>query len=143
MNLIEFGDCREIMSRWESEGVRVQTCITSPPYFGLRDYGHEGQIGLEETVDDYVAAIVDVFKRVKSILADDGTLWLNLGDSYYNYRPGKGQSLVKQTVSNTDQHLTQNCARRGNKQAGLKEKDLIGTHWRVAFALQADGWYLR
>ena len=143
MNLIEFGDCREIMSRWESEGVRVQTCITSPPYFGLRDYGHEGQIGLEETVDDYVAAIVDVFKRVKSILADDGTLWLNLGDSYYNYRPGKGQSLVKQTVSNTDQDLPQNCARRGNKQAGLKEKDLIGIPWRVAFALQADGWYLR
>jgi DNA modification methylase len=143
MNLIEFGDCREIMSRWESEGVQVQTCITSPPYFGLRDYGHAGQIGLEETVDDYVAAIVDVFKRVKGILANDGTLWLNLGDSYYNYRPGKGQSLVKQTVSNTDQDLPQNCARRGNKQAGLKEKDLIGIPWRVAFALQADGWYLR
>jgi len=84
-----------------------------------------------------------VFKQVKDLLADDGTLWLNLGDSYYNYRPGKGQSLVKQTVSNTDQDLPQNCARRGNKQAGLKEKDLIGIPWRVAFALQADGWYLR
>jgi DNA modification methylase len=109
----------------------------------LRDYGHDGQIGLEETVDEYVAAIVDVFKHVKDLLADDGTLWLNLGDSYYNYRPGKGQSLVKQTVSNTDQDLPQNCARRGNKQAGLKEKDLIGIPWRVAFALQLDGWYLR
>jgi len=143
MNRIEFGDCRDIMKRWADEGVKVQTCVTSPPYFGLRDYGHDGQIGLEETVDEYVEAIVDVFKRVKDLLADDGTLWLNLGDSYYNYRPGKGQSLVKQTVSNTDQDLPQNCARRGNKQAGLKEKDLIGIPWRVAFALQADGWYLR
>jgi len=143
MNLIEFGDCREIMSKWIEDGVKVQTCITSPPYFGLRDYGHSGQIGLEETVDDYVAAIVEVFKHVKKLLADDGTLWLNLGDSYYNYRPGKGQSLVKQTVANTNQDLPQACARRGNKQAGLKEKDLIGIPWRVAFALQADGWYLR
>lgn len=143
MNRIEFGDCREIMKRWAYEGIKVQTCITSPPYFGLRDYGHEGQIGLEATVDEYVAAIVDVFKHVKDLLADNGTLWLNLGDSYYNYRPGKGQSLVKQTVSNTNQDLPQSCARRGNKQAGLKEKDLIGIPWRVAFALQADGWYLR
>ena len=131
------------MKRWADEGVKVQTCVTSPPYFGLRDYGHDGQIGLEETVDEYVAAIVDVFKHVRELLADSGTLWLNLGDSYYNYRPGKGQSLVKQTVSNTNQDLPQNCARRGNKQAGLKEKDLIGIPWRVAFALQADGWYLR
>jgi DNA modification methylase len=143
MNRIEFGDCRDIMKRWADEGVKVQTCVTSPPYFGLRDYGHDGQIGLEETVDEYVAAIVDVFKHVRELLADSGTLWLNLGDSYYNYRPGKGQSLVKQTVSNTNQDLPQNCARRGNKQAGLKEKDLIGIPWRVAFALQADGWYLR
>ena len=143
MNHIEFGDCREIMDKWIVDGVKAQCCITSPPYFGLRDYGHAGQIGLEETVDDYVAAMVSVFKRVKDLLADDGTLWLNLGDSYYNYRPGIGQSLVKQTVSNTNQDLPQACARRGNKQAGLKEKDLIGIPWRVAFALQADGWYLR
>lgn len=143
MNQIQFGDCRTIMDQWISEGVKVQTCVTSPPYFGLRDYGHEGQIGLEQTVDDYVAAIVGVFKRVNDLLADDGTLWLNLGDSYYNYRGGKGQSLVKQTVSNNLQDLPQVCARRGNKQEGLKEKDLIGIPWRVAFALQADGWYLR
>jgi DNA modification methylase len=143
MNRIEFGDCRTIMEKWHKEGIKVQTCVTSPPYFGLRDYGVDGQIGLEQTVDEYVAAIVDVFKRVKDILADDGTLWLNLGDSYYNYRGGKGQALVKQTVSNNLQDLPQVCARRGNKQAGLKEKDLIGIPWRVAFALQADGWYLR
>ena len=143
MNVIEFGDCRKIMQKWRDEGIKVQTCVTSPPYFGLRDYGHEGQIGLEATVAEYVDAIVDVFDHVWDLLADDGTAWLNLGDSYYNYRPGKGQSLVKQTIANTEQDLPQNCARRGNKQEGLKEKDLIGIPWRVAFALQAKGWYLR
>ena len=143
MNKIEFGDCREIMKRWKEEGVKVQTVVTSPPYFGLRDYGHDGQIGLEETVGEYVANIVDVFADVWNILEDDGTVWLNLGDSYYNYRPGKGQALNKQTVSNTNQDLPTTCARRGNKQEGLKEKDLIGIPWRVAFALQDFGWYLR
>jgi len=143
MNKIEFGDCREIMKRWKDEGVKVQTCVTSPPYYGLRDYGHDGQIGLEQTVGQYVANIVDVFRDVWNILEDDGTVWLNLGDSYYNYRPGKGQALNKQTVSNTNQDLPSECARRGNKQEGLKEKDLIGIPWRVAFALQDFGWYLR
>ena len=143
MNKIEFGDCRVIMKRWKDEGVKVQTCVTSPPYFGLRDYGHDGQIGLEQTVSEYVANIVDVFADVWNILEDDGTVWLNLGDSYYNYRPGKGQALNKQTVSNTNQDLPTTCARRGNKQEGLKEKDLIGIPWRVAFALQEFGWYLR
>jgi len=143
MNKIEFGDCREIMKRWKDEGVKVQTCVTSPPYYGLRNYGHDGQIGLEQTVGQYVANIVDVFRDVWNILEDDGTVWLNLGDSYYNYRPGKGQALNKQTVSNTNQDLPSECARRGNKQEGLKEKDLIGIPWRVAFALQDFGWYLR
>jgi len=143
MNKIEFGDCREIMSRWKDEGVKVQTCVTSPPYFGLRDYGVDGQIGLEQTVGEYVANMVDVFRHVWHILEDNGTVWLNLGDSYYNYRPGKGQALNKQTVSNTNQDLPTTCARRGNKQEGLKEKDLIGIPWRVAFALQDFGWTLR
>lgn len=143
MNKIEFGDCREIMQRWKNEGVKVQTCVTSPPYYGLRDYGHDGQIGLEQTVGEYVANIVDVFRHVWHILEDNGTVWLNLGDSYYNYRPGKGQALNKQSVSNTIQDLPSECARRGNKQNGLKEKDLIGIPWRVAFALQDFGWYLR
>jgi DNA modification methylase len=143
MNKIEFGDCRVIMKRWKDEGVKVQTCVTSPPYFGLRDYGHDGQIGLEQTVSEYVANIVDVFADVWNILEDDGTVWLNLGDSYYNYRPGKGQALNKQTVSNTNQDLPTICARRGNKQDGLKEKDLIGIPWRIAFALQDFGWTLR
>jgi DNA modification methylase len=143
MNKVEFGDCREIMDRWVAEGAKVQTCVTSPPYFGLRDYGVDGQIGLEKTPDEYVAGLVEVFHRVRDLLADDGTLWLNLGDSYYNYRPGKGQALCKQTVSNNLQDLPQNCPRRGLVLPGLKEKDLIGIPWRVAFALQADGWYLR
>lgn len=143
MNKIEFGDCREIMRRWAAEGVKVQTCVTSPPYYGLRDYGHDGQLGLENTPEEYIAAMVKVFRCVWDVLADDGTLWLNIGDSYYNYRPGKGQALVQQSVANNDQDLPQTCARRGNKLDGLKEKDLIGIPWMLAFALRADGWYLR
>ena len=143
MNKIEFGDCRETMRRWASEEIKAQTCVTSPPYYGLRDYGHDGQIGLEETPEEYIAAMVEVFRCVWDVLEDDGTLWLNIGDSYYNYRPGKGQALVKQSVSNSNQDLPQTCARRGNKLDGLKEKDLIGIPWMLAFALRADGWYLR
>ena len=143
MNIIEFGDCRETMRRWASDGIKAQTCVTSPPYYGLRDYGNDGQIGLEETPEEYIAAMVEVFGCVRDVLADDGTVWLNIGDSYYNYRPGKGQALVKQTVANSDQDLPQTCARRGNKLDGLKEKDLIGIPWMLAFALRADGWYLR
>ena len=143
MNRIEFGDCRETMRRWAQEGVKAQMCVTSPPYFGLRDYGHDGQIGLEETPEQYIQAMVEVFRCVWDVLADDGTLWLNIGDSYYNYRPGKGQALSKQSFANNDQDLPQNCARMGNKLDGLKEKDLIGIPWMLAFALRADGWYLR
>jgi len=143
MNKIEFGDCRETMRRWAADGIKAQTCVTSPPYYGLRDYGHKNQIGLEETPEEYIKTMVEVFRCVWDVLADDGTLWLNIGDSYYNYRPGKGQALVKQTVANNNQDLPQTCARRGNKLDGLKEKDLIGIPWMLAFALRADGWYLR
>ena len=135
------GDCIEMMKTLPEQSVNC--CVTSPPYFGLRDYGHEGQIGLEETPEAFVQKMVEVFREVKRVLRDDGTLWLNLGDSYYNYRPGKGQALAKQSCASNDQELPQSCARRGNKLDGLKEKDLIGIPWRVAFALQADGWYLR
>jgi DNA modification methylase len=143
MNQIKFGDCRDTMRQWASEGVKAQMCVTSPPYFGLRDYGHEGQIGLEQTPEEYIAAMVEVFRCVWDVLSDDGTLWLNIGDSYYNYRPGKGQALVKQSVSNNKQDLPDVCASRGNKLDGLKEKDLIGIPWMLAFALRANGWYLR
>ena len=81
-NTTEFGDCRAIMRQWATNGVKVQMCVTSPPYFGLRDYGVAGQLGAEKTPDEYVAAMVETFRAVRDMLADDGTLWLNLGDSY-------------------------------------------------------------
>ena len=148
--MIEFGDCREIMRRWAADGVRVQTCVTSPPYFGLRDYGHAGQIGLEQTPDEYVAKLVEVFRCVRDVLADDGTVWLNLGDSYYNYRPGnysdnRAHAFGGERTDDKKRGLPDDpsASKRGRVINGLKEKDLIGIPWRVAFALQADGWYLR
>ena len=107
LDIITFGDCRDTMRQWAADGVRAQTCVTSPPYFGLRDYGHPGQIGLEKTPEEYIAAMVEVFRCVRDVLADDGTLWLNIGDSY-----GAG-------------------------------KQLLGIPWLLAFALRADGYYLR
>ena len=138
---ILFGDCRETLKEFDG---KARMCVTSPPYYGLRDYGGEdNQIGQEETPEEYVEAMVDVFRKVRDVLTDDGTLWLNIGDSYYNYRPGKGQSYPKQSVSKTKQDLPDKCNKRGNKLEGLKEKDLIGIPWMLAFALRADGWYLR
>ena len=140
-DLVIFGDCRETMDAFID---KAQMCVTSPPYYGLRNYGdEENQIGLEESPEEYIQNLVEVFRKVRDNLTDDGTLWLNIGDSYYNYRPGKGQALSKQTVSNNRQDLPDKCARRGNKLKGLKEKDLIGIPWMLAFALRADGWYLR
>ena len=110
----------------------------------MRNYGGEqDQIGLEQTPEEYVDNLVKVFREVRNCLTDDGTCWVNLGDSYYNYRPGKGQAIHKQSVSKTNQDLPSTCARRGNKLEGLKEKDLIGIPWMFAFAMRADGWYLR
>lgn len=136
MNKIEFGDCRETMRRWAQEGVKVQTCVTSPPYFGLRDYGHDGQIGLEETPEQYIEAMVEVFRCVKDILADDGTLWLNIGDSYAGSGKGPGKSLNQNHHNMEDVHSK-------IVPLGCKPKDLIGIPWMLAFALRADGWYLR
>ena len=138
---ILFGDCLQTLKEFDE---KPRCCITSPPYYGLRNYGEEeNQIGLEQSPEEYIENLVKVFREVRNLLTDDGTLWLNIGDSYYNYRPGKGQALVKQTVSNTKQDLPDKCARRGNKLEGYKEKDLIGIPWMLAFALRADGWYLR
>ena len=138
---ILFGDCRETLSQIDE---KVRMCVTSPPYYGLRNYGDESnQIGQEDTPEEYIQNLVNIFRSVRNCLSDDGTLWVNIGDSYYNYRPGKGQALVQQTVSNSKQDLPDKCARRGNKLKGLKEKDLIGIPWMLAFALRADGWYLR
>ena len=140
-DLILFGDCLQTLKQFDD---KARMCVTSPPYYGLRNYGSEDcQIGLEESPEEYIQNLVEVFREVGKNLTEDGTLWLNIGDSYYNYRPGKGQGLVKQTVSNSKQDLPDKCARRGNKLKGYKEKDLMGIPWMLAFALRADGWYLR
>ena len=119
MNKVYWGDCRDSMKQMAKDNIKVQMCVTSPPYYGLRDYGADGQIGLEETPQQFIDNLVEVFACVWDILADDGTLWVNLGDSYYNYRPGKGQALVKQSVANSNQDLPQSCARRANKLDGF------------------------
>jgi len=111
--MILVGDVRERLKELPDQSVHC--CVTSPPYWGLRDYGNDGQIGLEQTPDEFISELVNVFRDVKRILRDDGTLWLNLGDSYVS---GKGK-------------------------LGLKEKDMVGIPWMLAFALRADGWYLR
>ena len=142
IDTILYGDCRETLKNLTN--LSVQTCVTSPPYYGLRDYGgEEKQIGQEQTPKEYIDNLVNVFRIIKDKLSDDGTLWVNLGDSYYNYRPGKGQSYPKQSVSKTNQDLPTQCNKRGNKLDGLKEKDLIGIPWMFAFAMRSDGWYLR
>ena len=120
----------------------VDCVVTSPPYFGLRDYQLEGEgIGLESTPDLYVQNLVKVFREVWRVLKPTGTVWLNLGDSYHNYRADG--AYPKQTVSKTKQDLPTFAPHRGHHVEGLKSKDLMGIPWRVAFALQADGWYLR
>jgi DNA modification methylase len=130
------GDCRDILSQMPNASVHC--CVTSPPYFGLRDYGVAGQIGLEPTPDEFVARLVEVFREVRRVLRDDGTLWLNLGDSYANDGKWGGHTGGKHVSS---LHCTP--IGRNKKYTGLKPKDLIGIPWRVAFALQADCWYLR
>lgn len=125
------GDCVESMRTLPDQSVHC--CVTSPPYFGLRDYGVEGQLGLEPTPDEFVQALVGVLREVRRVLRDDGTLWLNLGDSYAR-NPAKGQHKPGDTG---------NGRASSTSLAGLPEKNLIGIPWRVALALQADGWYLR
>jgi len=122
----------------------IQTCITSPPYFGLRDYGVDGQIGLEETPDAYVQRLVEVFREVKRVLRDDGTLWLNLGDSYTSngIKTGKSNNESSTLQGGKSTQIVASSV-KGRFFYDTKPKDLIGIPWRVAFALQADGWYLR
>lgn len=128
------GDCIEGMLSLPDQS--VHTCVTSPPYFGLRDYGMAGQIGLEATPDAFVARLVEVFREVRRVLRDDGTLWLNLGDSYTS-----GGRATRAPDAKHDG--ARGMEFRAPTPDGLKPKDLIGIPWRVAFALQADGWYLR
>ena len=139
MNKILFGDCRETLKTIDT---KARMCVTSPPYYGLRDYGGEDkQIGMEQTPEEYIEQLVDVFRSVRDVLTDDGTLWLNIGDTYYNYR--SDGNYPKQTVSRTKQDLPNFSPVRGNKLTNLKSKDLIGIPWMLAFALRADGWWLR
>ena len=142
MNRVYFGDCRDTIRDLKTQGVRVQCCVTSPPYYGLRDYGHPGQIGLEKTPAEYVAALVEVFDGVRELLANDGVLWLNLGDSYNAAgRDGHGtRTGCKQGTNRASATKADNCRPSVD---WLKPKDLIGIPWRVAFALQEAGWYLR
>jgi DNA modification methylase len=138
------GDVRDRLAGVEAGS--VQTCVTSPPYWGLRDYGNDGQIGLEGSPDEFVEALCLVFDEVWRVLADDGTLWLNLGDSYASYRDGKAtpDSTRGESVGTL---VPKGSA--GNRMASsfansfIKHKDLVGIPWRVAFALQARGWFLR
>lgn len=133
--LIQIGDCRKVLREYAEAGLRAQTCVTSPPYFGLRDYGVDGQLGLEQTPEQYVAAMVEVFRCVRDVLADDGTLWLNIGDSY-----ASGGRKTRDTDNKLEQR---GMNTRPDDPAGIKPKDLIGIPWMLAFALRADGWYLR
>lgn len=140
--MIHVGDCLEIMQGMESGS--VQTCVTSPPYFGLRDYGMPGQIGLEPTPAEFVGRLVKVFREVRRLLRDDGTLWLNLGDSYASKPNGSIGATGLQGGLSPHVSVRQAHARRSPRiPEGLKHKDLMGIPWRVAFALQDDGWYLR
>lgn len=139
ITLIE-GDCKQMLR--DLPAASVHCCITSPPYFGLRDYGVEGQLGLESTPEEYVQRLVEVFRDVRRVLRDDGTLWLNLGDSYNSAASGQnGQSGTLAGGKPCGGNGT--TSGRRPLYAILKPKDLIGIPWRVAFALQADGWYLR
>jgi len=127
----------------------VHCCVTSPPYWGLRDYGHDGQIGLEATPEAYVERLVEVFREVRRVLRDDGTCWLNLGDSYNNAGSSKNGTGLDGNMRGGATGADGECGykkrdlRHALKSSGIKHKDLVGIPWRVAFALQAEGWYLR
>jgi len=129
-----YGDCRETLKELPEKC--INTCITSPPYWGLRDYQEEDQLGMEDTPEEFVENLVNVFREVKRVLRDDGTVWLNLGDSYSS--GGRSTTTNQSLRGDKDYGVT-----RPKPSKGIKPKDLIGIPWRVAFALQADGWYLR
>jgi DNA modification methylase len=140
------GDALKMLKTLPDESVHC--CVTSPPYWGLRDYGVDGQLGLEQTPEEYVANMVEVFREVRRVLRKDGTLWLNLGDSYATTPTGSYGSKSglhgAQTSAKYKQTIQEVYTKKSNTVvSGLKPKDLVGIPWRVAFALQADGWWLR
>ena len=145
---ILYGDCRKTLGTLKAQisiGIaeRPRMCVTSPPYYGLRDYGgQDNQIGLEQSPEEYVNQLVEVFNGVRDCLTDDGTLWVNIGDGYYNYKSGTGE-YAKQSFAKGRQDLPYKNPKRANKLEGYKDKDLIGAPWMFAFAMRADGWWLR
>lgn len=138
------GDCRTVLATLADESVNC--CVTSPPYFGLRDYGVEGQMGLEATPEAFVEGMVEVFREVRRVLRSDGTLWLNIGDSYagswgaQGHGPSPSSAMSRHQIASHPNRVSRTGALRGD---GIKAKDLIGIPWMLAFALRADGWYLR
>ena len=138
MSEIIHGNCIEVLKRLDENS--IDCCVTSPPYWGLRDYGVDGQLGLERTPEEYTEKLVSVFHEVKRVLKDEGTLWLNLGDSYAG---SNSAGIEDNKAANRGSRKTVVKERPNKVVKGLKPKDLVGIPWRVAFALQADGWYLR
>ena len=136
------GDCIEMMKTLHDESVHC--CVTSPPYFNLRDYGIEGQIGLESTPEAYIQKLVEVFSEVRRVIREDGTLWVNIGDSYVSHKP-RTQATHTQSEGIGSQVEAFSAAQKSVdlRGKGWKNKDLIGIPWMLAFALRADGWYLR
>jgi DNA modification methylase len=137
--MIIIGDAKTELKKLQSGS--IDCCVTSPPYYGLRDYGVDGQIGLEETPEKYVEKLVDIFKEVSRVLKDDGTIWLNIGDSY----AGNGGHKDKNNIGDKQQTNNGSLGNtyRSPGKIGLKKKDLIGIPWMLAFALRESGWYLR
>lgn len=133
------GDCLEVLALLPERS--MDCCVTSPPYWGLRDYGVDGQLGLEQTPQEYVARMVEVFRGVRRVLKDDGTVWLNLGDSYVNGEVGRNDAKIK--APGLERTQLPRAERRIGRSIALPSKNLVGIPWRVAFALQDDGWYLR
>jgi DNA modification methylase len=146
LNKVICGDCIAVLCALPDESVNC--CITSPPYWGLRDYGVDGQLGLEKTPEEYVYRMVEVFREVRRVLKDDGTLWLNLGDSYASSQSNNGGYSDKSTLAGFSRPDTKGRVANENGEHrklehGCKPKDLVGIPWLVAFALRSDGWYLR
>ncbi|MCF5398308.1 site-specific DNA-methyltransferase, partial [Pseudomonas syringae] len=137
LHQILVGDCIDMMRTLPDES--VHTCVTSPPYYGLRDYGVDGQIGLEETPAEFIARLVDVFREVRRVLRADGTIWVNMGDSYASDSKWGGSTGGKHVKA---LHGNGSIGRLRTR-TGLPDKNLMGMPWRLAFALQDDGWYLR
>lgn len=131
MNEIINGDALSVLKTMRSESVNA--CVTSPPYYGLRDYGVAGQIGAEQTPEEYIEKLVEVFREVRRVLRQDGTLWLNIGDSYATRSGNQAPTNTRNSCGHTAKKVP----------SGYKKKDLIGIPWMLAFALRADGWYLR